>query len=136
MNGPENLLVGEEVIKAQVLDRSSKLLHGTGIAAEFVLGIGDADLHAAVLHALQFRAGGFPVPWVPRWSTATSVIVDYWTTLPVGRISTGVPLGSKRWATPVLKRVSTTSSDSGVSPSRSTTSTTKASPSEMASHRR
>jgi hypothetical protein len=69
MNGPEYVFVGQEVIKAQVLDRSPKSPHGTGISAELGLGVRDANLHG-----LEFRAGWFPVPRV-RGTAPTAVIV-------------------------------------------------------------
>ena len=47
MNGTEHVVVGEEVIKAQVLDRSPDLANRGRISSKLVLRIGDADLYGS-----------------------------------------------------------------------------------------
>jgi len=61
VNGPEHMLVGEEVGEAQVFDRSPKSPNGGGISSKFVLGICDADVHE-----VQFLMSLVLVPEPPR----------------------------------------------------------------------
>jgi hypothetical protein len=45
VNGPEHVIVGEEVVKAQVLDRSPNPSNSARISSKLVQWGDDADLH-------------------------------------------------------------------------------------------
>jgi hypothetical protein len=45
VNGPEHVIVGEEVVKAQVLDRSPNPSNSARISSKLVQRGDDADLH-------------------------------------------------------------------------------------------
>ena len=49
MNGTEHVVVGEEVVKAQVLDRSPDPPNRGRVSSKLVLGVDDADLHGSSL---------------------------------------------------------------------------------------
>jgi hypothetical protein len=57
MNGTEHVVVGEEVVKTQVLDRSPNSPNRGRIAPKFVLREDDADLHG-----LQSATGSSAIP--------------------------------------------------------------------------
>jgi hypothetical protein len=45
VNSSEDVVVGKDVVKAQVLDRSAECPDGGGIASELNLGVCDTNLH-------------------------------------------------------------------------------------------
>ena len=45
VNGPEHVVIGEEVVKAQVLDRSPDPPNGGRVPSKLVLWVDDSDLH-------------------------------------------------------------------------------------------
>ena len=57
MDGTEYMLVGQEVIKAQVFDGSGKLANCGGIAVKLDLGVRDTNIHGS-----QPLMGDSPVP--------------------------------------------------------------------------
>ena len=57
MNGPQNVVVGEDVVKAQILDRSSEFANGGGIASKLDLRVCDTNLHGP-----QLPIGCFMIP--------------------------------------------------------------------------
>jgi hypothetical protein len=45
VNGSKYVVVGEQMVKAQVFDRSPELPHSGGISPKLGLGVRDANLH-------------------------------------------------------------------------------------------
>lgn len=47
MDSPEHMVIGQQMVEAQILDRSPELSDGGRIPVKFGLGVGDADVHEA-----------------------------------------------------------------------------------------
>ena len=83
MNGTEHVVVGEEVVKAELLDREPESAHSTRVSSKLDLRVHSADLHELPLLGLggrpclgsQREQRDSPRPYVMligRWRTCSS----------------------------------------------------------------